>query len=67
MAEMTRSARVSVLTPEFDDFLFAPIGEDKNGMLLRVVSALARLDVDRHGSGGKNGTNRRGKQSAVNV
>jgi len=46
MAEMTRSARVSALAPEFDDFLFAPIGEDMNGMLLSVVSALARLDVD---------------------
>jgi hypothetical protein len=43
---MTRSAPVSVLAPEFDDFLFAPIGEDRNGMLLSVVSALARLDVD---------------------
>ena len=46
MAEMTRSARVSVLTPEFDDFLFAPIGEERNGMLLSVLSALARLGVD---------------------
>jgi hypothetical protein len=31
---------------EFDAFLFAPIGEAKNGMLLSVVSALARLDRD---------------------
>jgi hypothetical protein len=46
MAEMTRSAVASVLAPEFDDFLFAPIGEERNGMLLSVVSALARLDVD---------------------
>jgi hypothetical protein len=30
---------------EFDAFLFAPIGEKKNGMLLSV-SALARLDRD---------------------
>jgi hypothetical protein len=29
---------------EFDVFLFEPIGEEKNGMLLSVVSALARLD-----------------------
>jgi hypothetical protein len=43
---MSRSARVAALAPEFDDFLFAPIGEDRNGMLLSVVSALARLDVD---------------------
>src|SRR5579864_587857 len=46
MTEMTRTAQVSALTPEFDDFLFAPIGEDRNGMLLSVVSALARLDID---------------------
>jgi hypothetical protein len=34
------------LGSEFDSFLFAPIGEDGNGMRLSVVSALARLDVD---------------------
>jgi hypothetical protein len=43
---MANSQSVSLLGPEFDDFLFAPIGEEKNGMLLRVVSALARLDLD---------------------
>jgi hypothetical protein len=43
---MTRSASVSVLGSEFDDFLFAPIGEDRNDMPLSVVSALARLDID---------------------
>jgi len=43
---MTRAASVPRLGPEFDDFLFAPIGEDRNGMLLSVLSALARLDVD---------------------
>jgi hypothetical protein len=31
---------------QFDRFLQAPIGEDRNGMLLTVLSALARLDVD---------------------
>ena len=31
---------------EFNDFLFAPIGEDGNGMLVSVLSGLARLDVD---------------------
>jgi hypothetical protein len=36
---MTRSA--------FDNFLYAPIGEDKNGMLLSVLSALARQGIDR--------------------
>jgi hypothetical protein len=30
----------------FDPFLFAAIGEERNGMLLSVLSALARLDLD---------------------
>ncbi|MGE5202987.1 MAG: hypothetical protein ACM3O6_13080 [Acidobacteriota bacterium] len=46
MIEMTHSASGSLLGPEFDDFLYAPIGEEKNGMLLSVLSALARLDLD---------------------
>lgn len=46
MAAAIRSSDTSVLAPEFDDFLFAPIGEERNGMLLSVVSALARLSVD---------------------
>jgi hypothetical protein len=41
---MTRTA--SFPGSEFNAFLFAPIGEDGNGMLLSVLSALARLDVD---------------------
>lgn len=43
---MTLSASASQLGPEFEDFLFAPIGADRNGMLLSVLSALARLDID---------------------
>jgi hypothetical protein len=43
---MTRSVLPSLLGSEFDDFLFAPIDEERNGMLLSVVSALARLDID---------------------
>jgi hypothetical protein len=43
---MARSRLVSRLCPEFDDFLYASIGEDNNGMQLTVLSALARLDVD---------------------
>lgn len=31
---------------QFDRFLHEPIGEDSNGMLLTVLSALARLDID---------------------
>jgi hypothetical protein len=30
----------------FDPFLFAEVGEERNGMLLSVLSALARLDLD---------------------
>jgi hypothetical protein len=43
---MTHSVAAFFLGSEFDAFLFAPIEEDRNGMLLSVVSALARLDVD---------------------
>lgn len=43
---MPRSVSLSRLGSEFDAFLFAPIGEDKNGMPLSVLSALARLDLD---------------------
>jgi hypothetical protein len=46
MTEMARCTSISPLGSEFDNFLFAPIGKDRNGMLLSVVSALARLDVD---------------------
>ena len=43
---MTRPTSVSQLGSEFDAFLFAPIGADRNGMFLSVLSALARLDID---------------------
>ncbi len=46
MSQMTRCASISPLGSEFDNFLFAPIGEDDDGMLLSVLSALTRLDVD---------------------
>ncbi len=46
MNEMTSSDSTFRLAPQFDDFLFAPIGAEKNGMLLSVLSALARLDLD---------------------
>ncbi len=32
--------------PEFDNFLFASIGDSGNESLLSVVSALARMDID---------------------
>jgi hypothetical protein len=40
------SLPISVPGSEFNEFLFAPIGEDKNGMLVSVLSGLARSDVD---------------------
>jgi hypothetical protein len=46
VGEMMRPASIPPLGSEFNDFLFAPIGEERNGMLLSVLSALARLDVD---------------------
>ena len=45
MNNMTREA-VSYLGPEFNDFLYAPVGVEKNGMQLSVLSALARQNVD---------------------
>jgi hypothetical protein len=37
---------MSHLRREFDDFLYAPIADDRNQMSVSVVSALARLDID---------------------
>jgi hypothetical protein len=43
---MKPPASFSTLGSEFDAFLYAAIGEDRNGMPLSVVSALARMDLD---------------------
>jgi hypothetical protein len=43
---MTPATSVSVFRSEFDDFLYAAIGADKNDMPLSVLSALARLNLD---------------------
>jgi hypothetical protein len=43
---MARSLTVSALGPEFENFLFSPIGEDRNDMPVSVLSALARLGFD---------------------
>jgi hypothetical protein len=43
---MTQSSQIARLPPEFDNFLFAPVGEDTNGMSLSVMSVLARSDLD---------------------
>ncbi len=46
VVDIAQTPSTSYLGPEFNDFLFAPVGEDGNGMLVSVLSALARLDVD---------------------
>jgi hypothetical protein len=46
MVEIAGSTPITFLSMEFNDFLFAPIGANGNGMYLTVVSALAQLDLD---------------------
>jgi hypothetical protein len=43
---MTPAASVCFFRPEFNDFLYAPIGTESNEMPLSVLSALARLNLD---------------------
>jgi hypothetical protein len=43
---MTPAASVFFVGSEFNDFLYAPIGSERNEMPLSVLSALARLDLD---------------------
>ena len=43
---MALPAQFSLLNSELNDFLFALVGEEQNGMPLSVVSALTRLGVD---------------------
>ncbi len=43
---MPSPSRAAVAGSEFDAFLYSSIAEEENGMLLTVLSALARLDVD---------------------
>jgi hypothetical protein len=43
---MALPARFSLLRSDLNDFLFAAIGEQQNGMPLNVVSGLTRLDLD---------------------
>jgi hypothetical protein len=46
VVEMTPTVSIPQLGSEFDDFLFAAVGDDANGMTVSVLSALARLGVD---------------------
>ena len=43
---MALPARFSLLHSDLNDFLFAPVGEEQNGVTLSVVSALTRLGLD---------------------
>jgi hypothetical protein len=43
---MTLPAEFSLLHSDLNDFLFASLGNEQNGMALNVVSALTRLGVD---------------------
>ena len=43
---VTPATSVSFFRPEFNDFLYAPIGADGAEMPLSVLSALARLNID---------------------
>jgi hypothetical protein len=43
----------SRLGSEFDDFLFTPLGEDRNGLPLSVVSLFARMNMDPWQEAGK--------------
>jgi hypothetical protein len=43
---MALPARFSLLHSDLNDFLFASIAEEQNGVTLSVVSALTRLGVD---------------------
>lgn len=43
---MALPARFSLLHSDLNDFLFAAIGEDQNGMPLNLVSGLTRLGLD---------------------
>ena len=45
MILVTAAASVFFFKPD-DDFLYAPVGADKSGMTLSLLSALSRLDLD---------------------
>jgi hypothetical protein len=43
---MALRKQYSLINSEFNEFLFAPVGDEGNGMTLSVMSALSRLDID---------------------
>jgi hypothetical protein len=46
VTDMASTTAPSQLGSQFNDFLFASVGEDGNENFLSVLSALARLDID---------------------
>jgi hypothetical protein len=46
MVNMALRQAFSLINSEFNDFLFASVGDEGNGMTLSVFSALVRLDID---------------------
>jgi hypothetical protein len=46
VAIVNPATSISFFRPELDDFLYAPIGMERNEMPLSVLSALARLGLD---------------------
>ena len=46
LAQTTKMSSTSNLSAAFNDFLFATVCEERNGMPLSVISVLARLDLD---------------------
>lgn len=43
---MASAVSPSSVPAEFNEFLYSPIGEDKNGLLVTVLSAFARQNID---------------------
>jgi len=43
---MALRKQFALVNSEFNDFLFAPVGEEGNGMMLSVMSTFARLNID---------------------
>jgi len=46
MVQVALREPFSLINSEFNNFLYAPIGDEGNGMTLSVISALTRLDID---------------------
>jgi hypothetical protein len=58
VTKVTRCGSLSPLASQFDDFLFASIGEDGNALRLSIVSALAQLNSDPWQTPASNATSR---------